>query len=282
LGVKDEAGSTLYDALERFGCNPVALPSLARDPSTVLGFVEVHIEQGPVLEEARQPLGAVTAIAGIERHMLSFHGKAGHAGTTPMTTRQDALVGASEFILNVNKLCRATEDIVGTVGTILAKPNSINVIPETVHLGLELRSPYREKRLAARREISAIAERIARTRELSLEFELTYERNGIDCASHLIEALSSAIQRCGYEPVHLHSGAGHDGLAMGSLCDVGMLFVRCRNGLSHHPNEAATEEDVEAAVLVLLDFLTNFNSDDSICSKDRLRKAVHDAPSKFQ
>jgi len=270
LGIKDEAGVNLSEALERFGCDPAALPSLARDPSKILGFVEVHIEQGPVLEEAGQPLGTVTAIAGIERHALTFRGKPGHAGTTPMTARQDALVGASEFILNVNELCRSTEDIIGTVGTISARPNSINVIPETVHLGLELRSPYRTKRLAARREISAIAERIARTRELSLEFDLTYERNGINCAPRLVDALSSAIGRSGYEPVHLHSGAGHDGLAMCSLCDVGMLFVRCRNGLSHHPDEAATEEDINAACLVLLDFLKNFSSDDSIFHRSPL------------
>jgi allantoate deiminase len=261
LDVTDEAGISLREALERFGCQPAAIPSIARDPSRVLGFVEVHIEQGPVLEAVGQPVGSVTAITGIERHALTFRGRAGHAGATPMTARKDALVGAAEFIVEVDRLCRSTENLVGTVGRILTAPNSINVIPETAHLGLELRSPNRETRHGARKELRKSAESIARARGLRLEFDLKYEQQGIECAPRIIQAFSSAIGRCGYDPVQLSSGAGHDGLAMGSLCDVGMLFVRCRNGLSHTPDESVMEGDIDAAAAVLLDFLANLSTE---------------------
>jgi len=258
LEVLDESGVSLRDALLRFGCDPSAIQLIARDPSKILGFVEVHIEQGPVLEAARTPVGSVVAIAGVERHGLTLRGKAGHAGTTPMAARQDALIGAAEFILELDRLCRSTNDLVGTVGTIVAEPNAINVIPETVRLGFELRSARSATRLAARFQLRAAAERIARIRGLLLELVLNYERDGVECAPCLVDALSSAIERCGYKPLRLNSGAGHDGLAMGSLCDVGMLFVRCRNGLSHHPDESAAPDDIDAAGAVLIEFLTNF------------------------
>ena len=259
LEVTDELGLSLRDALSWFGCDPSAIPLIARDPSKILGFVEVHIEQGPVLEAAGVPVGSVIAIAGIERHGLTLSGKAGHAGTTPMTARQDALVGAAEFVLELDHLCRATNGLVGTVGTIVAEPNAINVIPETVRLGFELRSARTATRLAARLQLRAAAARIAQNWGLQLEFDLNYERDGVECAPYLVDALSSAIERCGYTPLRLNSGAGHDGLAMGSLCDVGMLFVRCRNGLSHHPDELATPDDIDAAGAVLIEFLTNFS-----------------------
>jgi allantoate deiminase len=258
LDVVDDAGTSLRQALRLFGCDPSAIPAIARDPSRILGYVEVHIEQGAVLETAGQPVGSVVAISGIERHALLLRGRAGHAGTTPMDGRQDALIGAAEFILEVDRLCRMTKDLVGTVGTITAQPNTINVIPETVRLGLELRSPRRATRIARRHDLRAAAERIARDRNLHLEFLLNYERNGVDCASRLVEQLSSSIGRCGYQPLLLNSGAGHDGLAMAPLCDVGMLFVRCQSGLSHHPDESAAADDIDAACLVLIEFLTNF------------------------
>jgi allantoate deiminase len=224
-----------------------------------LGYVEVHIEQGAVLETAGQPVGSVGAISGIERHGLLLRGNAGHAGTTPMAGRQDALVGAAEFILEVESLSRATKELVGTIGTITAEPNTINVIPETVRLGLELRAPRRTTRLAARHYLRAAAERIARNRGLALEFLTNYERDGVECAPRLVGAISSAIKQCGYRALLLNSGAGHDGLAMGAFCDVGMLFVRCQNGLSHHPDESAAANDIDAACHVLIEFLTNFN-----------------------
>jgi allantoate deiminase len=258
LDVVDDAGTSLRQALRLFGCDPFAIPAIARDPSRILGYVEVHIEQGAVLETAGQPVGSVVAISGIERHGLLLRGSAGHAGTTPMAARQDALIGAAEFILEVDRLCRMTKDLVGTVGTITTEPNTINVIPETVRLGLELRSPRRATRIARRHDLRAAAERIARDRGLRLEFLLNYERDGVECASRLVEQLSSSIGRCGYQPLLLNSGAGHDGLAMAPLCDVGMLFVRCQSGLSHHPDESAAADDIDAACLVLIEFLTNF------------------------
>jgi allantoate deiminase len=266
LDVVDVTGVRLRDALQRFGCDPSAIQRIARDRSQILGFVEVHIEQGPVLESARLPVGCVTTIAGIERHELIMRGNAGHAGTTPMAVRRDALVGAAEFILEVDRLCRSTNDLVGTVGMVLAEPNAINVIPGTVRMAFELRSPRRATRIAARLQLRAAAERIAHARGLLLEFRRNYERDGVECASRLVEALSSAIERCGHEPLRLNSGAGHDGLAMASLCDVGMLFIRCKNGLSHHPDELATPDDIGAAGTVLIEFLTTFTAEAPVVS----------------
>lgn len=260
LELADRDGVTLAQALKDFGLDPDAIAGLKRDPEKTLGYVEVHIEQGPVLEDKDIPVGVVTAITGIERHRMTFTGKASHAGTTPMETRHDALAGAAEAITAVEAICRETRDLVGTVGSIDMQPNVINVIPARVELGVELRSPRSEIRRMARQAVLDACDDIGRARGLEFAHTLGYEENGAACSPRIVEALKEAVKAEDYRPLELFSGAGHDALAMSALTDIGMLFVRCRDGLSHHPDEAITEADADAGARVLLNFLAGFET----------------------
>lgn len=260
LSATDAAGTTMAQALRDLGAEPDRIPELARNPASICGFLEVHIEQGPVLESLGLPVGVVTAITGIERHSLSITGKAGHAGTTPMALRKDALVAATAVVQAVDQHCRNTEDLVGVVGELVVTPNAVNVIPSRVDLTIELRSPKSAIRLAARERLFAdIAQRLANS-GCTLEHRLTYQQTEVRCAERLQQQLSQAIEGAGYSSYRLFSGAGHDGLAMAQLTDVGMLFVRCKDGLSHHPDESITTEDAEAAAQVLKHFLLNLEA----------------------
>jgi allantoate deiminase len=249
--------------MREFGLAPERIDEVARDPARVMGFVEVHIEQGPVLERERLPVGVVTAITGIERHSVRIAGRAGHAGTTPMVARHDALTAGAEIVLFVERLCRETERLVGVVGRLAIEPGSVSVIPALCELTVELRSPDREIRLRARDAIYTELERVAATRGVTAETTTIYEAEGIECSPGLVTALETAIERCGLSPKRIFSGAGHDGLAMAELTDVGMLFVRCRDGLSHRADESITAADADAAarvLIVLLETLIPYSS----------------------
>lgn len=251
LNATDRDGITLDSALRSLGANPEQIPSLERDPSQLAGFLEVHIEQGPILESLDLPVGVVSAITGIERHKVHITGKAGHAGTTPMHLRQDALLAATEVVRAVNDLCRNTEDLVGVVGELNVTPNAVNVIPSAVDLTIELRSPVTRIRETARQQLLAqLNERIA-AHACTWTHELVYEQQEVDCSPAIQKQLHKAITTCGWQPHTLFSGAGHDGLAMARTMPIGMLFVRCTGGLSHHPDEAITEADADAAAQVV-------------------------------
>ncbi|PMR73923.1 Zn-dependent hydrolase [Billgrantia endophytica] len=257
LGGEDEEGVTLREALARLGADTSRLAEVTRDPERVLGYVEVHIEQGPVLENEGLALGVVTALTGIERHRVRVSGKADHAGTTPMEDRRDALVGASAMVLEADSLLRRLGSLVGVIGQLSVRPGAVNVIPSEVEFTLELRSPEPEKRLAGRREILAALADIAKERGLEMTTGLNYEAEGVACAEWLIQALEQACRQEGQPTRRLFSGAGHDGLAMHDLTDIGMLFLRCRDGLSHHPDEAITADDAEAGTRVIMRLLDN-------------------------
>lgn len=260
LEATDANGITMAEALRELGANPEGIAELARTPDQVCGYLEVHIEQGPVLESLGLPVGVVTAITGIERHAVSLIGKAGHAGTTPMTLRRDAMVAATQVVQAVDHHCRHTEDLVGVVGELVVTPNAVNVIPSRVDLTIELRSPFTEIRLAARKALFGdIAQRLASS-GCELRHRLTYQQSEVRCADTLQQQLSRAIEQAGYKSHRLFSGAGHDGLAMAHLTDVGMLFVRCKDGLSHHPDESITVEDAEATAQVLTHYLLNLEA----------------------
>ncbi|MBW6390103.1 M20 family metallo-hydrolase [Billgrantia antri] len=261
LNARDADGVTLGEALKAFGGNPQEIPHLARRPEAVIGFVEVHIEQGPVLEQRDHALGVVTALTGIERHRMVVMGKAGHAGTTPMPGRRDALVGAAEMVVEADRILNATDDLVGVVGKLEVRPNAVNVIPAEVNFTLELRSPHTGLREQGRREVLEACQRLAQARGLELSSERTYQAEGVDCADWLVEALEQACRGCEEPAERMFSGAGHDGLAMHGLTDIGMLFVRCRDGLSHHPDEAISVEDAGRATQVLMRFLTDLGKD---------------------
>jgi allantoate deiminase len=265
LGVKDEAGISMRDALIQFGLDPDHIGAAARAPSELLAYVELHIEQGPVLEVQNLAVGVVTAIAGATRLAASIRGMAGHAGTVPMALRRDALTGAAECIVTIEELCRTDEGgLVGTVGYIHANPGATNVIPGEVSFTIDLRAPTDTHRKKAVADIVRQIEAIARRRKLALQIDVTHENRTVPCAPWLRSQVAEAIAAEGYRAFELPSGAGHDGMAMIDIADVGMLFVRCRGGISHHPDEHVELADADAGARVLLRLIENFRTRDAV------------------
>ncbi len=260
LDALDTDGVSIREALQQFGCNPSGMASVARRRSDVLAYVELHIEQGPVLEAEDLPVGVVTAIAAAARFMGEVTGIAGHAGTVPMALRRDALAAAAEMILAVERVGRSTEHLVATVGRIEAIPGAVNVVPGGARFTLDVRGPSEAVRDAGVAHIERELKSIAGRRDVSVQLSHSYEEPAAICAPWLVDQLAAAVERNGIAPRRLPSGAGHDGLAMISLCPIGMLFVRCAGGISHNPAEAITSEDAEIAIRVLIDFLRHFAS----------------------
>jgi allantoate deiminase len=258
LDVEDADGISIREALQQFGCHPFKIPEVPRRKDQVLGYVEVHIEQGPVLEAERLPVGVVTAIAGASRCRIEVKGVAGHAGTVPMRLRQDALAAAAEMVLAVERVGRETEDLVATVGCIEVSPGAVNVIPSGAHFTLDIRSASDSVRGAAIARLEQEFAAIAKRRGVEHEIVRFYDEAAATCAPWLIEQLEAAVVSAGYRARRLPSGAGHDGLAMVALCPIAMLFVRCKGGISHHPAESITAEDADVSVRVLIEFLTRF------------------------
>jgi allantoate deiminase len=258
LDRRDAGGTTLRDALAGFGLDPDAIPAAARKRAEVLAYVELHIEQGPVLEAEGLAVGVVTAINGFSRLAVTLRGVAGHAGTVPMGLRADALAGAAECVLAVERIAHEGVDVVGTVGRLEAAPGAINVIPGEARFTVDMRAPRdtdREHAVAAAR--AAFAE-IAGRRGLSLAIEPLQESVVAPCAPWLQEQIGAAIAAEGHRVRRLPSGAGHDGMAMIAITDIGMIFVRCEKGISHNPAEAITRADAEAGGRVLLRFIEDF------------------------
>jgi len=211
-----------------------------------------------VLEAEGLPVGSVTAISGATRLNVTFAGMAGHAGTVPMAMRQDALAGAAECILAIEAQCRADIGLYGTVGYLKADPGASNVIPGRVTFTIDMRSASDEHRhIAVASAVKAI-ERIASTRRLEPQIDVTHEVRTVPCAPWLQQQIAESVARCGFAPKALPSGAGHDGMAIADIADIGMIFVRCRGGLSHHPDEHVTTEDADTGARVLLDVIEHF------------------------
>lgn len=256
LQLEDADGVTLAEALTAFGCDPNDLNEGAgRRVSDVLGYIEVHIEQGPVLETEGLGIGVVTAISGASRFQVEVRGKAGHAGTLPMKLRRDALAGAAEMVLAVEAIARDTPGLVATVGHIVASPGAVNVVPGEARFTIDIRSPVDRNRRHGCREIDKQFRAIARRRQLTVKLNESYNEKAVECDPRLIRQLTAAAEKVAGPVIGLPSGAGHDGLAVSKLCPIGMLFVRCKGGISHHPEESVKAEDVELAVRALLEFL---------------------------
>lgn len=251
LDERDQDGRTMRSALVAFGGRPDGIAALARRPADVLGYLELHIEQGPVLEDADVPVGIVTAIAGATRLEATVTGTAGHAGTVPMRLRRDALAAAAEMVGLVEALALAEPDVVATVGRLAVAPGAVNVIPGEARFTVDLRSPVNTARRTALCRLEDAMAACAARRDVGLRVSSFYDVGAAPCAPELQAALAAATERQGVPPLHLPSGAGHDGLAMASLCPIGMLFVRCKGGVSHHPDELASEADVDIAIRVL-------------------------------
>jgi allantoate deiminase len=255
LDRRDDAGISLAEAIRAFGGDPTRLHEARRRGDDLLGYCEVHIEQGPVLEALGLPVGVVTAIAAQSRVAVRFTGMAGHAGTVPMELRQDALCAAAEFVLAAEAQARSKPGLVATVGQIGARPGASNVIPGVAALSLDVRHQDDTKCAEACRRLRERAGQIAAARRVELIWQVSQESRATACASALATRLGQAIGALGY-PVHeLPSGAGHDGAALAALTPFAMLFVRCKGGISHNPAESVEAADVTVAIDVLSRFL---------------------------
>jgi allantoate deiminase len=259
LAATDRDGVTMAQALERFGLNPAGIPKAARRRSEVLAYAELHIEQGPVLEAEGLAVGVVTAISGATRYAVEIEGLAGHAGTVPMTLRQDALAAAAECVLEVERIARRTRDLVGTVGRLEALPGAVNVVPGRAKLTLDVRSPHDTIREEAVMDILGAFATIGERRRVRITATRTHEGRTAPCAPWLMQQMAEAVAAEGIAVRELPSGAGHDGMAMIELADIAMLFVRCEKGISHNPAEAITLADAETGARVFLRFIERFD-----------------------
>ena len=255
LALEDADGIAMGDALRAFGGDPEAIAGAAKRPQDVLGYCEVHIEQGPVLERRGAPVGVVTTITGQTHAEVRFIGEAGHAGTVPMNARRDALAAAAEWILSVESVARRRQGTVATVGRISVVPDARNVIPGEALMTLDVRHTSNAVRREAIADMRAEAERIAAGREIELDWDARGETAAVPTSTDLSDVLADAVEASGHAPERLPSGAGHDAVQMAALTDVAMLFVRCEKGISHNPAEAVAEADVAIALDVLERFL---------------------------
>jgi len=247
----DDDGVRMDEAIRAAGGDPAAIPADARSRDDLVGYCEAHIEQGPVLEAEGLPVGVVSAIAGQSRVTVTFEGTAGHAGTVPMALRRDALCAAAEFALAVEALTRETPGLVATVGQLAVEPGASNVIPGRAVLSLDVRHQDDATRLRSRDQLRATVGRIAVDRRVVGQWDVVQEDNATPCDPALSGALDRAVASLGLPVRHLPSGAGHDAVVLAALCPMAMLFVRCRGGISHHPAESVTVEDVAVAVEAL-------------------------------
>jgi len=260
LQLADRDGMTLAEALKAYGKSPDDIPRAAYKPGEAAAYVEVHIEQGPVLEVKNQPLGVVTAINGQAHLKIEFIGEAGHAGTVPMSMRRDALAGAAEAMLLGERLARESSgEVVATVGHIAVAPGATNVIPARVAVIFDIRSGSDTAHAALIEALRGGIQEIAERRQLRLTVTTPRQVGVTPCQPAIQDQLAEAIRALGAEPLRLGSGAGHDGQAMATLCPIGMLFVRCRGGISHNPLEYASPRDLGLAVAALIGFIERFD-----------------------
>jgi allantoate deiminase len=255
LDRSDADGITMTDAIRKFGGDPERIVDDRWRGGELLGYCEVHIEQGPVLESHALPVGVVSAIAGQSRHEVEFTGQAGHAGTVPMDRRRDALAAAAEFVLAVEAGAASQDGIVATVGKLEVQPGVTNVIPGRARLSLDVRHADDKTRVEFTVALLSRAQEMARRRRLTVEIQSMSQNPAVRCAPRLVSQLTQAVTDSKVQPLELTSGAGHDAVVMSSLTDVGMLFVRCKGGVSHNPAESVTAADVSIAIDVLGRFL---------------------------
>ncbi len=256
LTARDRAGTTLAEAMTAFGLEPAKVGEAVRGLGTVLAFVEPHIEQGPVLEAEGVALGVVTSIAGQWRLKVKLRGQAGHAGTTPMALRRDAMVAAAECVLVIERVAsEGAADLVATVGQIHVAPGAPNVIPGVAEFTVDVRAGTDEVRDRGLAQIEDVIREIAADRKLEVEIERVQNLPATEMDVALRRLLSRAAGQCGYQAPELVSGAGHDAMMIARLAPTAMLFLRCEGGVSHNPAEAVTPDDCEAALEVLAAFV---------------------------
>jgi allantoate deiminase len=248
LGSRAMAGTLTSKDLDRI--EEKGIERAKRNPRDLLGYAEVHIEQGPVLEARGLGIGVVRAIAGQTRVRAEFCGRASHAGTTPMDLRQDALCGAAEIVLAAEK-----SGVTATVGQLDVEPGASNVIPGRATFSLDVRHQDDRRRKSACAALKQKAAKIAKKRRLKQVWEQIQETATVKCDPRLTRIMRDAVQRNERELLELPSGAGHDAAAMAALCPIAMMFVRCKGGISHRPDESVKQQDVAKSINALADFL---------------------------
>jgi len=247
----DAVGITLRGAIANFGLDPTAWETCRRAPGEVLGFIEAHIEQGPVLEALNCPVGVVDAIVGQTRLFMRLEGRAGHAGTTPMNARRDAAAGAAQLVALAERIGSATPALVATVGSLSIEPNAPNVIAGRAFLTLDVRHASNATRGRAVEEFEAEAARLAAERHLVFEVMTRASQESAPMDPALTGALSAAAAELALPAPRMTSGAGHDAMIMAPAFPTALVFIRCREGLSHHPDEHTEAADVAAGLAVM-------------------------------
>jgi allantoate deiminase len=247
LNRHDTNGVSVRQAIEDFGLHPANIPDARLDTGT-LAYLEFHIEQGPVLDTLARPLGVVEAIAGQSRLECAFHGRANHAGTTPMHLRYDAIAAAAEWISTVEQLAQTVPGLVATVGKVEAKPGATNVIAGEARLTLDVRHSSNEVRSRAVDDLITKSEEIAQRRGLSTGRNVLLNQQAVAMDPFLVNQIEDSIRHAGCEPHRMASGAGHDAMILAEKVPAGMIFLRTPGGISHDPAESVSVEDVEKAI----------------------------------
>ena len=255
LARTDAAGVSVAQAIRDFGLDPDRIPQSCPLAPNVFAALEVHIEQGPVLESDNASLAVVETIVGQSRLNLTFTGQANHAGTTPMPLRHDALTAAAQWIVEVERYASDHTQLVATVGRIEALPGAMNVVPGTVNLTLDVRHPKDESRHAAVAHLLTKAEAAGALRGVRVKANLLSEQKAVPMDRALTVHLHQAAERTGHDAKPMFSGAGHDAMILAPHVPTTMLFVRSPGGLSHHPDDSVREEDVKAALATVVNLL---------------------------
>lgn len=259
LNERDADGVSRREALVAFGCDPTRVADEARSPDATIGYVEVHIEQGPVLEAENLPVGVVTAISGASRGEVRLVGESAHAGATPMPLRHDALAAAAVMISAVESRAKAEPNLVATVGRLEIAHAATNTVPGAVTFTLDIRAPDDAARKAAVRDIRENVAEVARARGVQAQVDVGYDAPSSLSHPALCDGLAASIERLGLAARRLPSGAGHDAMAFRGRIPFSMLFVRCRGGVSHNPAEYAAPQDIDVGANVLLDFVEHLS-----------------------
>lgn len=261
----DADGTTLREAFLEFGLDPARIGEAARRADELVGYLEAHIEQGPELDERGESLAVVSSIASARRFQLVVEGEARHAGGTPYDRRRDALLGASEAALAIERICRAEHHIIGTVGQLEAYPGAVNVVPGEARLSLDLRGEFDLARDQVWDAITRDLDEIMGRRRLRWRAREVHSAPAVFCAPLLQdvvrEGILSTLPAGADDPATIFSRAGHDGMALGTLTDVGMLFLRNPDGISHHPDESVSTGDVALGIRALTEAVLQLAAD---------------------
>lgn len=256
LAKEDAAGVSVAQALRNFGLHPDQIAETCALPPKAFAGLEVHIEQGPVLEAEDRSLAVVESIVGQSRFLLTFTGHANHAGTTPMALRSDALAATAQWIAEVERYALDYKQLVATVGHVEVLPGAGNVVPGLVRATLDVRHPSDASRHAATAVLLTKAEAAGERRGVRVKAEIKMQQNAVPMDRVLTAQLAEAAERAGFPVNAMFSGAGHDAMILAPHVPTTMLFLRSPGGLSHHPDETVREQDVEAAIATVLEFVT--------------------------